>query len=98
MTRPATTPEARRAELINLAENLAAQRLQEGSASAQEIVYYLKMNNPKEQLEIKRLEKEIQMIDAKIQSLKSSENIERMYTEAIEAMRRYGSYRDDPHE
>lgn len=98
MTRPATTPEARRAELINLAENLAAQRLQEGSASAQEIVYYLKMNNPKEQLEIKRLEKEIQMIDAKIQSLKSSENIERMYTEAIEAMRRYGGYRDDPHE
>ena len=64
MTRPATTPEARRAELINLAENLAAQRLQEGSASAQEIVYYLKMNNPKEQLEIKRLEKEIQMIDS----------------------------------
>lgn len=98
MTRPATTPEARRAELINLAENLAAQRLQEGSASAQEIIYYLKMNNPKEQLEIKRLEKEIQMIDAKIQSLKSSENIERMYTEAIEAMRRYGGYRDDPHE
>ena len=98
MTRPATTPEARRAELINLAENLAAQRLQEGSASAQEIVYYLNMNNPKEQLEIKRLEKEIQMIDAKIQSLKSSENIERMYTEAIEAMRRYGGYRDDPHE
>ena len=98
MTRPATTPEARRAELINLAENLAAQRLQEGSASAQEIVYYLKMNNPKEQLEIKRLEKEIQMIDAKIQSLKSSENIERMYAEAIEAMRRYGGYRDDPHE
>lgn len=98
MARPATTPEAKRAELINLAENLAARRLQEGSASAQEIVYYLKMNNPKEQLEIKRLEKEIQMIDAKIQSLKSSENIERMYTEAIEAMRRYGGYRDDPHE
>ena len=38
------------------------------------------------------------MIDAKIQSLKSSENIERMYTEDIEAMRRYGGYRDDPHE
>lgn len=98
MARPAITPEGRRAEQIQLAENLAAQRLRDGTASAQEIVYFLKLNNPREQLETERLRKENELIDAKIQALKSSENTERMYAEAIEAMRRYGGYKDDPHE
>lgn len=98
MARPASTPEGRRAEQIQLAENLAAQRLRDGTASAQEIVYFLKLNNPREQLEIERLRKENELVDAKIQALKSAESTERMYADAIEAMRRYGGYRDDPHE
>ena len=98
MARPATTPEGRRAEQIQLAENLAAQRLRDGTASAQELIYFLKLNNPREQLEIERLKKENELVDAKIQAYKSTENTERRYIEAIEAMRRYGGYKDDPHE
>lgn len=89
-TRPALTPEARDNQLIARAVDLAEQRLIEGTASSQEIVYFLKLGNTKSQLEIEKLKAENELLKAKTESLQSMKHIEELYAEAMTAMTRYG--------
>ena len=89
-TRPALTPEARDNQLIARAVDLAEQRLIEGPASSQEIVYFLKLGNTKSQLEIEKLKAENELLKAKTESLQSMKHIEELYAEAMTAMTRYG--------
>ena len=86
--RPALTPEARENQLISLAVDLAEKQLQEGTASSQVITHYLKLGSTKERLEKEILEKQKDLMDAKTKALKSAENVERLYADAISAMRR----------
>lgn len=88
--RPALTPEARDNQLIARAVDLAEQRLIEGTASSQEIVYFLKLGNTKSQLEIEKLKAENELLKAKTESLQSMKHIEELYAEAMSAMTRYG--------
>lgn len=87
---PATTPEARELQMISLADSLAERQLREGTASAQVITHYLKLASTRERLENEKLQKDILLKDAQIEQLASVKNIEKLYTEAIEAMREYG--------
>ena len=87
--RPALTPEARENQLISLAVNLAEKQLLEGTASSQVITHYLKLGSTKERLEKKILEEQAHLIEAKTQSLKTSQHIEELYANAIAAMKRY---------
>ena len=75
-TRPALTPEARDNQLIAMAVDLAEQRLIEGTASSQEIVYFLKLGNTKSQLEIEKLKAENELLKAKTESMQSMKHIE----------------------
>lgn len=93
--RPALTPEARENQLIALAVDLAEKQLLEGTASAQVITHYLKLGSTRERIEKEILEKQKDLIDAKTQSFKSAEKIERLYTDALDAMRRYSGQSDD---
>ena len=93
--RPALTPEARENQLISLAVDLAERQLQEGTASSQVITHYLKLGSTKERIEKEILEKQKELISAKTENLKSAKRIEELYTNAIEAMRRYGGHGDD---
>lgn len=88
-TRPALTPEARENQLVSLAIDLAEKQLREGTASAQVITHYLKLGSTKERLEKEILEKQKDLIDAKTQNLQSSQRIEELYANALEAMKRY---------
>ena len=90
-TRPALTPEARDNQLIARAVDLAEQRLIEGTASSQEIVYFLKLGNTKSQLEIEKLKAENELLKAKTESMQSMKHIEELYAEAMAAMTRYGA-------
>ena len=90
-TRPALTPEARDNQLIARAVDLAEKRLIEGTASSQEIVYFLKLGNTKSQLEIEKLKAENELLKAKTESMQSMKHIEELYAEAMEAMTRYGA-------
>ena len=92
--RPATTPEARENQLISLAIDLAEKQLLEGTASSQVITHYLKLGSTKERIEKEILEKQKDLIEAKTQSLKSAERMEELYTNAINAMKRYSGYGD----
>lgn len=93
--RPALTPEARENQLISLAVDLAEKQLQEGTASSQVITHYLKLGSTKERLEKEILEKQKDLMDARTKALKSAENVERLYADAIRAMRRYSGQAGD---
>lgn len=86
---PATTPEARENQLIDAAVNLAEKQIDAGTASAQVITHYLKLATNREKLEQKRLEMQIQLDEAKAESLGSEKKIEELYNNAMEAMRSY---------
>ena len=95
--RPALTPEARENQLISLAVDLAEQQLRDGTASSQVITHYLKLGTTRERLEKELLEREVELKKAKTESIQSAERIEKLYSEAITAMRNYGG-RGDPDE
>lgn len=88
--KPALTPEARENQLISLAVDLAEKQLIEGTASSQVITHYLKLGSTKERIEKEILEKQKELIEAKTQNLQSVKRIEELYTDALEAMRKYG--------
>lgn len=85
----ATTPQARENQLIAQAYDLVERRIAEGKASAQEVTHFLKLGSSRERLEQKRIEREIKLADAKIESLESMARIEELYSEAMNAMRTY---------
>ena len=78
--------------MISLAEKLASQQLQDGTASAQVITHYLKLGSTREQLEQQRLAADVELQKAKIEAMASQGRIEELYTEAIRAMRAYGGH------
>lgn len=87
--RPASTPAARESQMISLAERLAENQLRDGSASAQVITHYLKLGSSREQKEQLRLEGEIELQKAKIESMASTQRLEQKYDEAMSAFRKY---------
>ena len=87
--RPALTPETRELQLIDLATDLAAQQLMDGTASSQVITHFLKLGTTRAKLEQDKLEKETELLKAKTEALASQEKMEEMYVKAINAMKRY---------
>lgn len=94
MMRPALTPEARENQLIYLATDLAEKQLREGTASSQVITHYLKLGSTREKLERERLEEENKLLKAKTEALQSQKNVEELYKNAIESMKRYSGHGD----
>lgn len=94
--KPAISPEVRENQLISLAVDLAEKQLREGTASSQVITHYLKLGSTKEKIEKEILEKQKELLEAKTQSIQSTARVEELYTEALNAMRRYsGSNKND---
>lgn len=87
--RPATTPEARENQLIAAAVDLAAKQLADGSASAQVITHYLKLGSSREQLEQEKMKKELELAQAKIESMASMARTEELMKDALNAFRSY---------
>lgn len=94
-SRPALTPESREKQMISLAVDLAEQQLKDGTASSQVITHYLKLASIKEKLERERLVEENKLLRAKTEAIASAKNIEKLYSDAITAMKRYGGYDGD---
>lgn len=87
--RPALTPGARESQLISMATDLIEQRLRDGTASSQETTAILKGTLAKSRLEIEIMEEQKKLIKAKTESLKKGEQMEELYIDAMNAMRRY---------
>ena len=91
--RPATTPESEETQCAALATKLSMQRLADGSASSQEIVYWLKAGSIQAQLEKERLIEENKLLRAKTATL---ENAEKNRVDYVQVLRALKSYRGEP--
>ena len=86
---PAQTMEARENQLTALAVDLAEQQLRDGTASPSIITHYLKLASTRQQLEIEKLRSETEFLKAKAEAVQASQLSAELYSNAIEAMRRY---------
>ena len=61
----------------------------DGSASSQIVVHYLKLATTREKLEKEKLERENELLRAKTEALQSTQRLEELYANALDAMKRY---------
>ena len=92
--RPALTPEAEENQMISLAMDLAKQQLQDGTASSQLITEFVKRGSTKARIEQEILEKQKELIEAKTQTLQSAQRVEELYSNALNAMKKYSGQDD----
>lgn len=88
-SRPASTPEGREMQLVNLAVDLAEKQLREGTASPSIINHYLKIASKREVLEREILEKQSKLIEAKALNISKDKEAEELAKAAIAAMKNY---------
>lgn len=69
---------------------LAERQIQEGTASSQVLVQFLRMGDPKTRAENEKLKKEIALLQEKIETLQQARKNEESYTEVIKALKLYG--------
>lgn len=84
---PALTPEIRELELQSAAYDLAEKQLRDGTASAQVIVHFLKVE--KERLEKDRLRQSNLLDQARIDQIASSSTQETLLRQAMQAFTEY---------
>lgn len=95
---PPLSPEAYENRLISKAYKSVEQRIDNGEATAQELVHFLKLGSTKEQLELEKLKKENELLRVKADAIQSQKEVKELYTEAIDAFRKYSGLqglRDD---
>lgn len=93
--RPAISPEAREAQLVDLAMKLVEQRLMDGTASSQETTHFLKLASPKAKLENERLIEENKLLRARTEALEKQKQDSINYEEVIRALRSYNGQGDE---
>lgn len=87
--RPATTPEHRELELSAAAYDLAEKQIRDGTASSQVITHFLKAGSMRERLEQLRMEKDIELMEVKKESMERQDRMDELFTAAIDAMKTY---------
>ena len=92
--RPALTPEARENQMISLAMDLVQQRLIDGTASSQETTHFLKLASSKATLEKERLEEENKLLRAKTKVMENVEDAKVIYSDVLNAIRKYSGQGD----
>lgn len=94
--RPASSDENREIQLVSLAYDLAEKQLLEGTASSQVMTHFLKSGSTRDRLERDRLQRENELLTAKVEQLASSKRVEELYAAALEAMSTYSGNSHDP--
>ena len=69
-------------------------RIRNGTASAQELVHFLKAGSPTPRLERESLEREKDLITAKTEARRAQKRGDELYLEAMAAMRAYSGNDD----
>ncbi|HMR72379.1 MAG TPA: hypothetical protein PKD68_00015 [Candidatus Saccharibacteria bacterium] len=86
---PATTPEQRESRMIALAFDRVEQRIKDGTASAQELVHYLKLGSMTTELEREKLRYDTELRKAQVEAIESQQRSEELFREALSAFRVY---------
>lgn len=94
---PATTIEGRNDQLTSLAFTLAEKRLANGTASAQEVVHFLKAGSPTQRLLEEKLRRENTLLETRVKELESRTSGEELMNAALAAFKGYaGQEPTDP--
>lgn len=88
-SRAMMSPEAYENHLINMAYKAVEKRIESGEATAAELVHFLRQGSIREQLELEKMKKENKLLEAKTESIASQKEIKELYSDAINAFRRY---------
>lgn len=88
------SPENAEAQCVALAMEAARQQLLDGTASSQIIAHFLRAGSQEAKLKLEMLELEKELTVAKTEKIKSEERMEKLYADAIKAMRNYGGQGD----
>lgn len=86
---PATTPEGRENQLIDMANDLAERQIADGTASSQIISHFLKLGSTRELLEQERIRHENELLRVKKDAIESAAHQEERYAAALKAMQSY---------
>lgn len=95
---PATTLEGREDQLINMAMDLVERRINEGTASAQETVHFLRLGSVRNQLEMQELKHKNDVLQTRVKEMESRTSSEELYKQALAAMRGYQGLDDEVEE
>lgn len=93
--RPALNPDSRENQLISLAMDVAEQQMRDGTASPQTLNHFLRLGSSENRVKMRKLQREIDLLEAKKESLESTQRIEEMYADAMKAMRSYQGIEDE---
>lgn len=93
--RPAMSLEEKENEMIALAVDLCEERMRNKTATAQEIIHYLKLGTVKSQRELEILELEKELMKAKTEAIQSAKSSEELYAQALKAMRSYSGQEEE---
>ena len=74
-------------ELVNLAYDAVEERIKNGSASSQELIHFLKLGSSSERLNQEKMESDMDLQRAKIEQIQSSQQMENIIQNAIDAMK-----------
>lgn len=91
---PARSAAARERQLIGMAMDLAEKQLKKGTATSQVITHFLKLATEQDELSREKTRNEIKLLKTKVESLESSQRIEELYINAMEAMKVYSGESD----
>lgn len=93
--RPATRPQNRENQLIDLAMGLVEERIRQGKASDSLLVQICRMGSSREKLEKEHLRVQNELARAKTHSIESADRMDAMYQEAMQAMRTYSGLMEE---
>ena len=86
---PPRTEEEAEKLACGYAMDLAVKWLKEGTAPAQVVTHFLKIGSLKEQAELEKTKREIELLRAKKQAIETAEEQEKKYQEVIQAISAY---------
>lgn len=91
---PILSDEARENRVIAAAYNLAERQINDGTASAMVITHFLKLGSEKEKLEREKLQRENELLRAKVDAYEQAKLQERDYSIVIAALKSYNGLSD----
>ena len=93
-SRPSMSAEAVENRLISKTYKAVEKRIEDGTATAAELIHFLRLGSSKEQLELEKLKKENELLKAKTGAIRSQEETKELYENAIKAFSRYSGHTD----
>ena len=92
---PGKTIEARENQIISLVYDLVVERVRKKTATSQETTHFLKIGSVPAQLEKQKLQKELELLEAKTEAIKSQKKVEEMYEQAMIAFKSYSGKEEE---